>query len=98
MISLAQTTETLQDVLRCSIDPTAITRFFPTRPLTPELKDETITMIFQFALRGESSSRLIQPMHILNGLAITQLCAYQFRPERAQRFGLAMTISKELAS
>ena len=53
-------------------------------------------MILQFALRGEASDRLIQRMHTLSGLAVTQLCASQLRPERAQRSGLAMAISKEL--
>ena len=90
--------EVLQDILRCSMDSSAVTRFFPTRPLTPELKGEAITMILQFALRGESSGRLIQHMHTLSGLAITQLCASQLRPERSQRSGLAVAISKELGN
>ena len=98
VVSSAQAIEILQDVLRCSMDSTAVTRFFPTRPLTPELKGEAITMILQFALRGDSSGRLIQHMHSLSGLVITQLCASQLRPERAQRSGLAVAISKELAS
>ena len=97
-VSSAQAIEILQDVLRCSMDSTAVTRFFPTRPLTPELKGEAITMILQFALRGGSSGRLIQHMHSLSGLAITQLCASQLRPERAQRSGLAVAISKELGN
>ena len=90
--------EVLQDIMRCSMDSSAVTRFFPTRPLTPELKGEAITMILQFALRGESSGRLIQHMHTLSGLAITQLCASQLRPERSQRSGLAVAISKELGN
>ena len=86
VVASSQTIEILQDVLRCSMDSTAVTRFFPMRPLTPELKGEAITVILQFALRGESS------------VALTQLCASQLRPERAQRSGLAVAISKELAS
>ena len=98
VVAATQAVEILQDVLKCSMDSTAITRFFPTRPLTPELKGEAITMILQFALRGESSGRLIQHMHSLSGLAITQLCASQLRPERSQRSGLAVAISKKLAT
>ena len=97
-ITTTRAIEILQDVLRCSVDPTAVTRFFPTRPLTPDLKGEAITMLLQFALRGESSDGLIQHMHTLSGLALTQLCASQLRPDRAQRSGLAMAISKDLAS
>ena len=55
-------------------------------------------MLLQFALRGEFSDRLIQHMHTLSGLALTQLCASQLRPDRAQRSGLAIAISKDLAS
>ena len=98
VVTQTQAVETLQDVLPCSMDATAVTRFFPTRPLTPELKGEAITMILQFALKGESANRLVQHMHTLSGLAVTQLCARQLRPERAQRSGMAIAISKDLAS
>ena len=95
-VTTAQATEILQDVLKCSMDSTAITRFFPTRPLAPELKGEAITMMLQFAFKGDAPDRLVQHMHTLSGLAVTQLCACQLRPERAQRSGLAVAISKEL--
>ena len=95
-VTTAKATEILQDVLRCSMDSTAITRFFPTRPLNLELKGEAITMMLQFAFKGDAPNRLVQHMHTLSGLAVTQLCACQLRPERAQRSGLAVAISKEL--
>ena len=80
VVAQTQAVETLQDVLRCSMHATAVTRFFPTRPLTPELKGEAITVILQFALKGESANRLVQHMHTLSGLAVAQLWSSQLRP------------------
>ena len=90
--------DVIQDVVKLSAEEGAIARFYPTRPLQPDLKGEALALLLQFPTRGETADKLISHMNLLCGLAVTQLCACQFRPERGQRSGLAVAISKEMAS
>ena len=89
--------EVLQDVLKLSLEEGAVSRFYPTRPMQPDLKGEALALLLQFPLRGEAADKLVSHMNLLCGLAVTQLCACQFRPDRGQRSGLAVAISKDVS-
>ena len=89
--------DVLQEVLKLSHEEGAIARFYPARPMQPDLKGEALALLLQFPLRGETADGLVSHMHLLCGLAVTQLCACQFRPDRGQRSGLAVAISKDVS-
>ncbi|CAE7726893.1 unnamed protein product [Symbiodinium necroappetens] len=94
-LTILEAHQTVTQLLQLS-DPSQITRFHPTRPITSEMRGQTLTLLISVSNRGHNAQLLHGALIKLSNNACTQVLGMTYRPERLKRSPLATHIASML--
>ena len=94
-LTILEAHQTVTQLLQLS-DPSQITRFHPTRPITSEMRGQTLTLLISVSNRDHNAQLLHGALIKLSNNACTQVLGMTYRPERLKRSPLATHIASML--
>ena len=95
-LSQAEVLEHIAILVKNVVGSNSLTRFHPTRPLTEEMRGDTLVFLIQVGLQGEQAELLRQGLKALCYNASLQLVASQLREGRPSRSNLANMVAAAL--